>query len=220
MSFLYDFPKKAAFGKVLPKSKIYEHASPTPSVKDLFIREVDKIVWSYKLSPETVNLPAKGSVQEIQVFTIALKTGTLKHEVLQTIDKAIPSPILFALSFEHKIRYIAAYKRRNEADMSKWVVSGYFETNWMPDDTGRIVLPVVLDLGALYSSMLENIIPLPSRQNETIDELVSRVEKLRLKEREAVKAAVRLKKKKQFNRRVEINAELRGLKQEIEALKI
>jgi len=220
MSFLYDFPKKTFFGRVLPKSKIYEHASPTPSVKDLFIREVDKIIWSYKLSPETINLPAKGYVQEIQIFTIALKTGTLKHEVLQAIDRAIPSPIFFALSFEHKIRYIAAYKRRNEADQSKRVVSGYFETNWLPDDTGRVALPVVLDLGGLYHTLLRGILPLPSRQNETIDELVSRVEKLRLKEREAVKAEVRLKKEKQFNRKVEINAELRSLKQEIEALKI
>jgi len=164
MNFLYDFPENAAFGRPLPKNKIYEHASPTAKVKDMFVREVKKIVWSYKLSPETVNLPAKGEIQEIQVFTIALKTGTLKHEVLRTIDKVIPSPIFFVIGFEKRIRYVAAYKRQSEADKNKWVVSRYSESNWMPDDTGRVTLPVVLDLGALYHTMLRSIIPLSARK--------------------------------------------------------
>ena len=218
-SVLYSFPKSAEFGRVLPKSKIYEHASPTSKVKELFVQEVEKIIWSYKLSPETINLPTKGFVKEIQIFTIALKTGALKHAVLQIIDKAIPSPILYQLIFENRIRYVAACKRQNEADKSKWVVSSYFETNWMFDDTQRVVLPVVLDLGTLYHTMLRNIIPFPARQNETIDELVSRVERLTIKEREAALIAARLKKEKQFNRKVEINAELRNIKQEIEGLR-
>ncbi|MFC1509799.1 DUF4391 domain-containing protein [Candidatus Omnitrophota bacterium] len=138
--------------------------------------------------------------------------------MLQAIDKAIPSPILFVLSFENKIRYAAAYKRQSESDKSKWVVSSYFETKWMPDDIKRIPLPVVLDLGSLYHTILRGIIPLNARQKETIDELVSRVELLRMKEREAAKIEARLKKEKQFNRKVEINAEHRELMNEIEEL--
>jgi len=216
MNFLYDFPENAAFGRPLPKNKIYEHASPTAKVKDMFVREVKKIVWSYKLSPETVNLPAKGEIQEIQVFTIALKTGTLKHEVLRTIDKVIPSPIFFVIGFEKRIRYVAAYKRQSEADKNKWVVSRYSESNWMPDDTGRVTLPVVLDLGALYHTMLRSIIPLSARKGETFDELVFRTESLKIKEQELVKLEARLKREKQFNRKVEINANIRCLKKEIE----
>jgi len=177
---------------------------------------VGKISWSYKLSPETINLPARGSLQEIQVFTIELKTGTLKYDVLQAIDKAIPSPILFVLNFGNKICYVASYKRQNEADKSKWVVSSYFETNWISAETKRVSLPVVLDIGALYHSILKGIIPLTSRENETMEELVSRAERMRIMEGEAVKAKARLSKEKQFNRKVEINAELRELIQEIE----
>jgi len=44
--------------------------------------------------------------------------------------------------------------------------------------------------------MLRSIIPLPARQNETLDELVSRVERLIIREREAAKIAARLKKGK------------------------
>ncbi|QTA85560.1 DUF4391 domain-containing protein [Desulfonema magnum] len=216
MNFLYDFPGNAAFGKVLPKNKIYGHASPTAKVRDMFVREVKKIVWSYKLSPETINLPARDSIQEIQVFTIVLKTGTLKHEVLWTIDKVIPSPIFFVLEFEKRTRYAAAYKRQSEADERKWVVSRYFESDWFFDDTRRVALPVVLDLGTLYHAMLGSVIPLSARKHEIFDEFVFRAERLNMKEQELVKLEAGLKREKQFNRKVEINAKIRYLKKEIE----
>ncbi len=195
MTVLYNFPSNAAFGRILPKSKIYEHASPSSRIKELFVREVEKITWSYKLSPETINLPAKDGVQEIQVFTITLKKGKLSHEVLQTIDKAIPSPILFVVKFDTQVRYVAAYKRPNDADKSKWVVSSYFATDWKNEDAERIDLPVVLNLGALYRTILKDIIPLSVRKNEPLGGLVARLEILGIKKREMAKIQDRLKKK-------------------------
>lgn len=219
MSVLYGFPKHAAFGHMLAKTKIYEHSTPNSKVKEMFIREVEKIIWAYKLSPATINLPASEGVQEIQVFTIILKTGTLAEEVLQTIDKAIPSPILFHLTYNGKSMYKAAYKRPSEADKSKWVVSSYFETEWISDNSDKMELPVVLSMGAFYQTLLKNIIPLPSRKNETLNELVTRVDNLRIKERKAAKIESLIKKEKQFNRRVELNRSLNELRQEIEELK-
>ena len=216
---LYNFPKAAAFGKILAKSKIYEHATPTSKVKELFVREIEKIIWAYKLSPATINLPASSGVQELQVFTIALRAGTLSHEVLQTIDKAIPSPILFILNYNGKSRFVAAYKRQSEVDKNKWVVSSYFGTAWMNETEEKKELPVVLNMAALYHFFLKALIPLPFRKAETLDELVLRVDLLRSKEREAGKLESRMKKEQQFNRRVELNRSLNELKQEIENLK-
>ena len=73
---LYDWPRAAAFGRVIPKTKIYEHAGATTGLKDLFVREVDQIVWSHKLAPETVNLAATKQVAEIQVFRITARTAS------------------------------------------------------------------------------------------------------------------------------------------------
>ena len=219
MISLYNFPSQAAFGRVLPKSKIYEHAAPGSKVKELFVREVEKIIWSYKLSQETINLPAKNSVKEIQVFTVLLKTDKISHEILQTIDKVIPSPILFVACYKDRVRYIAAYKRLSEADKNKWIVSSYFETDWIKEDVEHTTIPIVLDLETLYWSILKNIIQMPSRDQETIDDLVGRIDRLRIKEREIAKVQARLKKEKQFNRKVKINAALKILKHEIQALR-
>ncbi|MGZ8913841.1 MAG: DUF4391 domain-containing protein [Methylobacter sp.] len=94
LSSLFAYPKQAQFGRVLPKSKLYEHASPSPALKALFVEQVEQIVWQYKLAPETINLPAKPAVPEIQIFDITLKTPELDHDVLRCIDKAIPYPTL------------------------------------------------------------------------------------------------------------------------------
>ena len=58
MTAFFDYPKAAAFGRVVPKNKIYEHGGANTALKDLFVREVDQIVWRFKLAPETNNLHA------------------------------------------------------------------------------------------------------------------------------------------------------------------
>ena len=63
----FAYPKAAAFGRVVPKSRIYEHAGIGTALRDLFVTQVDQIVWKYKLAPETTNLAATKAVSEIQV---------------------------------------------------------------------------------------------------------------------------------------------------------
>lgn len=216
---LFTFPKIAAFGKVLPKNKIYEHSGANTRLKELFVEQVEQIVWQYKLAPETINLPARPGVPEIQIFSIQLKTAELHGDVLRCIDGAIPYPIVFELAFDGKTQVVAAYKRPNESDASCWVLSDYFATTWLPSDCERAAMPLALDLGGLYEQALHRLIPTPARPQESLADLVARVELVAAKQREVEKAASRLAKEKQFNRKVEINAELRKLKDELEVLK-
>ncbi len=214
----FIFPPSALFSKVLPKNKIYEHAKPSSVVREQFVTQVDKIVWQYKLAPETVNLPAKPSVPEIQIFSIVLKTPDLSEDVLRCIDQAIPFPIIYQLTFEDRIKVKAAYKRPNDANASKWVVDSYFETGWLPNDAERAELPVALDLDGLYEQMLRRLLPLPARAGETIKAQVERLGLLRGKQNECRKMEARLQKEQQFNRKVELNAQLRQLKLELAKL--
>lgn len=215
---LFTFPKSAAFGKVLPKNKIYEHSGANTRLKELFVEQVEQIVWQYKLAPETINLPARPGVPEIQIFSIQLKTAELHGDVLRCIDGAIPYPIVFELAFDGKTQVVAAYKRPNESDASRWVLSDYFATTWLPSDCERAAMPLALDLGGLYEQALHRLIPTPARPQESLADLVARVELVAAKQREVEKAASRLAKEKQFNRKVEINAHLRQLKNELQGL--
>ncbi|MGZ8190268.1 MAG: DUF4391 domain-containing protein [Methylococcaceae bacterium] len=217
-SLLFEFPEQAKFGRVLPKNKIYQHASPTPAVKALFVQQVEQIVWQYKLAPETINLPAKPGVPEIQIFDISLKMPELNHEVLRCIDKVIPFPIIFQLYYDNRIQTVATYKRPNEADSAKWVIDGYFAGDWQSIESERQALPVALDLAGLYEQILRQLLPLAAREHETLKVQVERLTAWRSKLNECQKLQARLNKEKQFNRKVELNAQVRQLKHELELL--
>lgn len=216
---LYKFPQRAAFEKVLPKNKIYQHSSCSSRVKNLFVDYVEKIVWKYKLTDSTVNIRKGTKVKEIQILKITLRKPDLPDDVLHAIDKSIPSPIIFLLNHKNKVQYAAAYKRQSEADKNKWVVSSYSRSQWMSEDGDKQEIPVVLDMGVLYNTIIKEILPLQARDNESMEQLIERVDILRAREKEAEKLEKRIHREKQFKKKVEMNHELNQLKTEIEELK-
>jgi hypothetical protein len=215
---LFSYPLQAAFGRTLPKNKLYEKAGANTRLKDLFVAQVDQIVWQYKLAPETINLPAKPGVPEVQVFSIYLKDPELHLDVLRCIDDAVQFPIIFELHFEGRVQVIACHKRPSESDASQWVCSDYFAGNWQPNDVPRSPLPMALDLAALYESLLRQLISLPARPHEKLADQVQRMGKLAALQRAIEKTQAQLAKEKQFNRKVGINAQLRELKTELQEL--
>lgn len=215
---LFSFPIQARVARVVPKSKIYERGSVSSALRNKFVGQVEQIIWAYKLAPETVNLPARGGVAEIQIFDITQKTVELDEEVLLAIDRAISLPIIFQLHHEQRTRMVAAYKRPNEADTIKWVVDGYFAGNWLPADSPRQSLPVALDLQGLYEQLLRRLLPKPPRPGESLPEQLERLNRIRSLHSEDARLRARLHKEKQFNRKVVLNGQLREIQNEIDEL--
>ncbi len=218
---LFAYPPQAAFEKVLPKNKIYAHAKPTRRLQQRFTDEVAQIVWKYKLAPETIRIPAKAGVEEIQVFGVTLKSASedeFTEDVLRCIDKAIGFPIMFEVGAADRVRVVAAFKRPSEADSARWVVGDYFMSGWFPADTPRSPLPVALDLASLYGQLLRRLMPYPPRESESLKDHAERLDRIRSLQREHAKLQTRLNREKQFNRKVEINAEARALQTQIDEL--
>lgn len=218
---LFDYPPQAAFEKVLPKNKIYAHAAPGRRVQRHFTDQIAKIVWQYKLAPETVRLAGRQGIEEIQIFRVMLKEGvgeSLSLDVLTCIDKAIPFPLVFELLDGARVRVAAAYKRPNEADRTKWVLGEYFFSEWYPADSKRASLPVAVDLAALYRELLRRLMPYPPRDGETLRDHAERVGRIKALLREQDKLCVRLTREPQFNRKVEINQDVRAVQSELDEL--
>lgn len=215
---LFSFPPQARVGKVVPKSKIYEHGPVSRALRERFVAQVEQITWQYKLAPETINLAASPTVPEIEIFDIAMKGEELDNEILRAIDRAIPLPIIFQLHDGERICMIAAYKRPSEADGSKWVIGDYFAGSWQAVEAARQPLPVALDLTGLYEHLLRSLLPGQALTGESMKEQLERLGRLRVLEREASKLEASLNKEKQFNRKVALNAQLRELKNEIDQL--
>lgn len=214
----YVFPASTAFGKVLPKSKIYEKASPSAKVKDLFVKQVDQIIWQHKLAPETMHINATTTVPEIQIFRLVLKTPDVDFQVLSCIDKAIPFPLMFELCYEERFQVVAAYKRRNLTDNSKCLISEYFCSNWQPAQQQCLPLPVVLDLAVLYKHLLAGLVYLPSRPDENTDDWILRTEQLTKLKRDISRLQNKINSEKQFNRKLAWHSELNQLKTQLQQL--
>ena len=170
----FAWPAQAAVNRPVPKTKIYAHAKPTAAQRAPFVDQVESIIWAYKLAPETINLPAKPDVPEIEVFEVALKLPDVSHSVLRCIDKAIPFPILFVLRFEDRIQAIAAYKRPSDAASGQWVLGDYHATPWQKDDAPRAALPVALDLQGLYEQLVRHHLAIPARPGESLRDQLDR----------------------------------------------
>lgn len=215
---MFAYPAKAEFNRAIPKVKIYAAAKPAKSVRDRFVAQVDEIVWRYKLSPETVNLPARSGFTEIQTFDIILRQPEVDRAVLSAIDRAIPYPIFYRLLYEGRIKRVAAWKRPAVDSSVKWVTEHYFETGWKKDTAPSLPLPIALDIKSLYEQMLFAYIELPRREGERLGELAERVETVRRHRRDLQILQAKIKSEKQFNRKVELNAQARELKAQLKKL--
>jgi hypothetical protein len=217
---VFIYPAKAEFNRAVPKVKIYANAKPSKSVKAKFVSQISEMVWRYKLSPETTNLAARGGFTEIQVFEIALKEPELDTGVLSSIDKAIPYPILYRLLHEGRVKRVAAYKRPAIDGTGKWVTEAYFETGWTDDIVPAMPLPLALDLKALYEQMLFAYIDLPPRAGENMEALVERVRMVRNCRRDLRALKAKMNSEKQFNRKVDLNAQVREIQERLRSLAV
>ena len=212
---LFAWPSQAAVARPVAKAKIYAHAKPSAALRALFARQVESITWAYKLAPESINLPAKPDVPEIEVFEIALKLPDVSHSVLRCIDKAVPFPILFVLRHGGHSQPVAAYKRPSDAASGQWVVGDYHAAPWQKDGVARSGLPVALDLQGLYEQLLRQHFAVLARTGESLRDQLDRLSLLSAKQAAADKLEARLAQEKQFNRKVEINAQLRTIRTEL-----
>lgn len=217
---MFSFPPQTAFGKVVPKSRIYTHAHPPRRVRGQFVSQLSEIVWAHKLSPETLHLPARPGVPEIQIFDLHLKATSLDDDILQAIDRAVPYPVIHRLlSKELGIAYSAAFKRPSETDSSQWVVGPRFTSAFAPPPSTPLPpLPAALDLGHLYAALMAPLLPLPARPGETLATHVERSETFLRLRRQIEKLTSRMHREKQFNRKVDLNQQLKPLQAEMNAI--
>lgn len=223
MSELFAYPKSAAFGRIVSKEAIYRHGALSTAAKNLFVRQIERIIWQFKLAPETINLPGTYATPEIQIFSLHLKQEECAPDIFVAIDKAVQYPILFELCYQDKVKTVAAYKRPADTSASgdspnKWVASKHFEGSWLAADSPRVALPQALNLEMLYTALLMPLLPNKMRPDENLVGYVDRIETIDELDREIARLTARLQREKQFNRKIELNQKIREIKSQLAGL--
>lgn len=218
---MIGLPKSTEFNRRIPKQKFYENLSVSPTLKRVFIDQIKVIYWRNKVAATTMNLAAGDMVAEIEVFEIQLSGQQLDESVLRQIDKEIPYHILFLLEYGGKYQAWAAYKEATYTGNNAFKVGTYYHTDWMTESK----LPLKVD-GLNVDKVYENFVrqiagdALRSEEsmNESLKDSVERDNRRRELEKQIAVLQIKVRKEKQLNKQVQLNAELKKLKKELERL--
>lgn len=215
---MFNLPERTLYNRRIPKTKFYEKLQANTRLKEMFVDEVENIIWKYKLSRETINIEPTEDVQEIQVFEIQLKKRELSRDVLESIDKAIPYPILFVLRFEEEGKLTIAFKQRNQNVESRYVIKAYYESSWMAVENLEVNLTSGMNLRDMYENLIRSLMG-EVRAEEDLEEVIEKQKQIEKLTRECDRLMSKIKAEKQYHKQVEYNLELQKKKKELEMLR-
>lgn len=212
---MFGFPASTEFNKRIPKQKFYENIDITPALKRIFVEQIRIIYWRNKLAAETLNIAAGDTVTEVEVIEMKVNAQRLDEAVLYQIDKEIPYHILFILTCEGKAQAWIGYKEAAASGSKAFKVSRYYHTDWMPEKELQFRIDG-LNMDVVYERLVRQIAgdALQEDSGESLQASVERDEKRRQLEKQIAALENKMRKEKQLNRRMEINAELKRLKRE------
>ena len=217
---MLGLPKSTEFNKRIPKQKFYDNLTVTPALKKVFIEQIKTIYWRNKIAVSTTNLAPGTVVTELEVFEVKLNSQILDDSFLCQIDKEIPYHILFILTCDGKSQAWIGYKEAAASGSNAFKVNRYYHTDWMPEDELHLGIDG-LNMDAVYESLVRQIAgdKLQTDSGESLKESVERDEKKKQLEKQISALESKMRKEKQLNRRMEMNAELKKLRRDVEKTK-
>ncbi|GFR37318.1 hypothetical protein PRECH8_06140 [Insulibacter thermoxylanivorax] len=215
---MFQLPSSTLVNRKIPKNKFYEKLQANHHLKELFTEQVDSIIWKHKLSMDTIRLEPKEDIEEIQIFEVHLKVQTYSLELLRSIDKAIPYPILHVLTYDGQAKLAVAYKERNQTDDNRSVVRSYHETDWQPMESIEMNILQGLDLKAVYENIIRQLLPIKVKPEIELTAVLERQAQIDKLTQECERLESKIRAEKQFNKKVELNMELQRKRKELNQL--
>lgn len=223
-----NIPDSCFVGTNIYKKLFYENADLSTSDKSLFTDTINKIIWLYCLKPETINIPAykdeAREYSEIEVIEVLLHKEYKLNRIAEIIMRTIPYPMLLIFKLEDKIQFYVAHQRTNQSDSSKNIIEEVIATDWLASDSSLLTKLDIkqmrfTNLYILYSDIVDAIsiynisFVLPTNGNITgaeARELSAKIEEIEV---QINSLRAKLKKESQFNRKMELNIEIKRLEQ-------
>lgn len=205
---MFDLPEAAHIDRFIPKTKFYERIQISSAIRDEFTGIIGRVSWLYRLAPDTLNIPKSDRVEEFHVLLTELKTKEIPLKALGVIDKAIPYPVLHVLQHEGDTCYVIQHKLDSRRR--------YYKTNWnqLPglSFTGG-------DLEHVYQRIITSFIALDSviddSNDASFEEIVAANSERERLQKEIAALEAKMRKEKQFSRKVELNMELQKKKRSL-----
>lgn len=199
---MLNLPEITELHKPLPKTQIYKKFQFSNSQQTKFDADISRIDIVNEVSSRTIPSIQHGKkINSIYVLSVTLKTKDYDSKNIEKISKIIPQNLVFALQYEEEIQ-LAVFCEK------------IFTTSWIHETKAKLELK-----GLNFDEVWENIIK--QIEGGEWDSNLSLSENIELKEKkEKLKKEIdvlkkKMKNEKQFNRQIEIKAEIRRLEEMI-----
>ena len=217
---MLGLPKSTEFNKRIPKQKFYENMDISTALKKVFVEQVKIIYWKNKIAASTTNLTAGVDVTELEVFEIRLNSQVLDDGLLRQIDREIPYHILFLLEYQGKYQAWIGYKEAAVSGNKDFKVNGYYHTDWLDEEE----LPLKLE-GLNVDKVYENFVRQIAgdklqavNAEESLKDSVARDEQRQALQKQIDTLKAKIRKEKQLNKQMQMNAELKKLRKELDLI--
>lgn len=237
------FPAASHLGKRVFKKLFLENASLAAADKKAFKDDVESVIWQYTLKPSTIPIkPYTDDTREyleVAVLEVVMRSQRPCKRLAEAIHRSIPYPLLLAFSCQTACSLSLAPKRFSQAEKGALVAEEYFTTGWInlqkPSTVEQAFLESLPLSGlphthfyAFYSSLLDRFVAYNcallngefriDHQTITPEERKKGLEACHALEGRITEFKASLRKETQFNRKVELNTQIKQLEQQLRHL--
>lgn len=203
---MFQLPASTIVNKTIPKNAFEDYTNSRQ--KKVLTNTISKIRWLNKLSSQTINLDGK-EVSEIQIIEITLKQKESIPEITNVIDRVIPYNIIFLIRFENEIKLSSSQKHIHPTSENQAVVDWSFTSEWHNNEAFPYKLNLQQNLDYVYADICFQISGKRSTSNLDIKGLIAEEQQKKQLTDQIQKLEAKIKVCKQFNKKVELNLELK-----------
>jgi hypothetical protein len=202
-----QLPPAALVNKFIPKTKLLNQSIVNTKLRQELTDQIQRITWKYKVAESTIGIEKTDKVEEIQVFELELKEQIIPKKIIRLIHRSIPYPILYILTFKDQTAYAIVLDDSEHKHE-------YF-TDWNVDIdltfSGN-------NLEKVYNNLVRSFITSIDANEKPFSEVVSIDLKIKEVCKEIERFESKIKREKQFNKKVGLNQKLLSLKKELAEL--
>ena len=221
---MFGISEKCCLNQFVAKKNFYTYSDMSSSDKDLFKDNISKITLTYQLQPNKINIsPFKDDVREyplINFFDIAVEKDVKIKRIAEIVMKSIPYPTVITFLWEDKKQIWTAHQRTNQNDSSKNTLEDFVFTKWLDadDEVFDITTLNMNNFYTLYCGIVDKLSIMRAQEltdnvqitGEEARKLTSDIQELDSK---IAMLKSKIKKETQFNKRMEMNIEIKKLEQ-------
>lgn len=203
---MYGLPQRTEINKPLHKTKVFEKFDLTASQRDSFDADIRRMFITHVVAESTIpTIKAGNEIADFYIIEVILKRREYAPKNIELLARFIPRKILFVLHFEEKAQFAIHH--------TKLICS-----EWQHRDTLNVPL-AGLDLDAVWENIVATIGSITVQEGNTLTEQIKNDEQKTKLQKQIQLLQQKLNKEKQYNKQIEINAEIKRLKKQLNDIK-